>query len=102
MRVPAGGAALLARCALAAIEAAIAAFKAIVWHAATPQDSDLSGRFAVPFGSVERSKERVRLSQLIGVFVQLLPKAELGICASRFQGPNGYALVRYPGESLSA
>ncbi len=59
VRVPCIGAALFARCTLAASDAAIAGLKAIVRQAATPQDSDLSGCLAVPFVSVECSQERV-------------------------------------------
>ena len=50
--------AALARCARLAIDAAIVGFKAIVRRATTPQDSDLSGRLAVPLCSFERSEER--------------------------------------------
>ena len=64
--------AALARCALAAIDAAIAGFKAIVSHAVTPQDQDLSGRLAVPLCSFERSEERADSKTVGSSFIMKL------------------------------
>jgi hypothetical protein len=88
--------AALARCALAAIDAAIAGFKDIARHATSPQDSDLSGRLAVPLCSFERSEER-RNSKTRGCRLSLRI-LYLGIFEYEFQGVDEYAHPRAAGE----